>query len=110
MPIVIVDTVGTLIYYNEPAEALLAQRFEETGEMAASVWSAEFAVDDENRQPIPHEEWPLVIALTEQRPIFRLIWLKSPDGQWRHINWTSVPFIAQGGEFLGVQSIFWEVG
>ena len=28
MPILLVDTDGTLIYYNEPAEAILDQRFE----------------------------------------------------------------------------------
>ncbi len=109
MPIIIVDTLGTLIYYNEPAEVILAQRFEETGEMPANEWGAAFAVTDEDRQPIAHEKWPLVIAITQQKPISRIIWLRSPDGHWRHINWTSVPFIAQGGEFLGVQSIFWEV-
>ena len=26
MPILLVDTLGTLIYYNEPAEAILGQR------------------------------------------------------------------------------------
>ena len=33
MPVFITDTVGNLIFYNEPAENLLGTRFEETGEM-----------------------------------------------------------------------------
>ena len=53
MPIIIVDTLGTLIYYNEPAEKLLAQRFEETGEMPAERWGAVFDVQDEERRPVP---------------------------------------------------------
>ena len=52
MPILIVDTEGTLIFYNEPAEAILDQRFDETGEMSADLWSTLFAVEDEDRKPI----------------------------------------------------------
>src|SRR6185436_10964813 len=44
VPILLVDTHGTLVYYNEPAEQILGQRFEETGEMRADVWSKIFAV------------------------------------------------------------------
>ena len=109
MPIVIVDTVGTLIYWNEPAEVLLAIRFDEAGEMLASQWGAQFNVTDEERNPLPREEWPLVIAMTQQTPVSRIIWVRSHESAWRHVNWTSVPFIAQGGEFLGVQSVFWEI-
>ena len=31
MPIFLVDTEGNLLYYNEPAEAILGRRFSETG-------------------------------------------------------------------------------
>jgi len=41
MPMVIVNPVGTLIFYNEPAEELLAMRFEETGEMPEDEWVEE---------------------------------------------------------------------
>ena len=108
MPIIIVDTAGTLIYFNEPAEELIAQRFEETGEMPADRWGSEFDVEDENRQRIDRSEWPLVVALTKRKPVSRAIWLKCPDGTYRHLYWTSVPFIAINGDFLGVQSVFWE--
>lgn len=109
MPIVITDTTGVLIYWNEPAEVLLGIRFDESGEVPPSQWRAQFAVTDGDRQPIPQAEWPLVIALTQRQPVSRTIWLGAPNGTWRNLNWTSVPFIAQGGEFLGVQSVFWEV-
>ena len=109
MPIVIVDAAGVLIYWNEPAEQLIGIRFEESGEIPASDWQQQFAVSDEERRLIPKDEWPLVIALTRHQPVSRTIWLGTPGGSWRNLNWTSVPFIAQGGEFLGVQSVFWEV-
>ena len=31
VPVVLVDTTGTVIFYNEPAERILGVRFEETG-------------------------------------------------------------------------------
>jgi PAS domain-containing protein len=109
MPIVISDDQGTLVYWNEPAEVMLGIRFEETGEIAAQLWQEQFSVRTDERDLIPKEEWPLVIALTQHRPVSRTIWIGMPNGSWRHVNWTSVPFIAQGGEFVGVQSVFWEV-
>ena len=33
VPIFLVDGQGTLLFYNEPAEALLGRRFDEAGEM-----------------------------------------------------------------------------
>ena len=53
MPILIADTEGTLVFYNEPAEAILNQRFEETGEMPATEWVKLFAIADEERNLIP---------------------------------------------------------
>ena len=76
MPILIVDTEGTLVYYNEPAEVILDQRFEETGEMPADEWSALFAVADEERKPIAPEDRPMMLALSERRPISRTVWMR----------------------------------
>ena len=36
MPLFLVDPKGDLLFYNEPAEAILGRRFEETGAMPAS--------------------------------------------------------------------------
>jgi PAS domain S-box-containing protein len=109
MPIIIVDAEGALVYYNEPAEALIGRRFEETGEMAPDKWGAEFDVEDEERRRLPKEQWPLVVALTQRRPVSQVCWLKCPDGETRHLSWTFVPLNALNGEFLGVQGVFWEV-
>lgn len=39
-PAFIVDPEGNLLFYNDPAEALLGHRFDETGEMLAREWSS----------------------------------------------------------------------
>lgn len=109
MPILIVDTEGTLIYFNEPAEAILGQRFDETGEMSADHWSSLFALEDEARNPIAKEARPMMLALSERRPFSRAVWMRCEDREWRHINITAFPLIGEGGQFLGAQMIFWEV-
>lgn len=109
MPILLVDTVGTLIYYNEPAELILGQHFDETGEMPADEWGKLFAVEDDMRNPIPQENRPMTIALTERRPISRAVWMRCGDQEWRYLNITVYPLIGEGGQFLGAQMIFWEI-
>ncbi len=42
VPVFITDTVGNLIFYNEPAEKILGSRFEETGEMKVETWGTIF--------------------------------------------------------------------
>jgi PAS domain-containing protein len=109
MPIGIVDSEGSLIFYNEPAEAILNQRFEETGDMTAKDWTAIFAVADENRTLLPQAEWPLVIAYTKRQAVSRVVWLRCRDGEWRNVSFTAFPIIGQGGQFLGAMTLFWEV-
>ena len=58
VPLFLVDPKGDLLFYNEPAEALLGRQFDETGAMPAEEWSTVFTpVDDEGR-PIPAAETP----------------------------------------------------
>jgi len=109
MPILILDTEGTLVYYNEPAELILGQRYDETGEIPADEWSALFAVADEDRNPIAQEDRPTMLALSERKPISRTIWMRCGNREWRHVNITAFPLIGEAAQFLGAQMIFWEV-
>ncbi len=67
MPILLVDAEGTLIFYNEPAEAILNQRFEETGEIPVDEWNRLVTVTDEDRNPLLPEDWPMRVARLERR-------------------------------------------
>jgi PAS domain-containing protein len=109
MPILIVDTEGTLIFYNEPAEVILDQRFDETGEMSADEWSTLFAVADESRTPIAQEDRPTMLALSERKPFSRTVWMQCKNREWRHVIVTAFPLIGEKDQFLGAQMIFWEV-
>ena len=108
-PILLVDTEGTLVFYNEAAETILDQRFDETGEVPADEWTGRFAVADEARNPIAQEDRPMMMALSERRPVSRTLWMRCGHREWRHMNITAFPLIGDGGQFLGAQMIFWEV-
>ena len=75
VPIFIVDPDGDLLYYNEPAEAVLGIRYAETGPLSASDWSTIFKPVDHQGQPMKPEELPLMIALTQQ--VYDSSWLPS---------------------------------
>ena len=109
MPILLVDAEGTLIFYNEPAEAIMNQRFEETGEIPAEEWNRLVTVVDEDRNPVLPEDWPMRVARLQRRPVSRTLWTRSGDREWRHLQVTAVPLVGEGGHLLGVMSLFWEI-
>ena len=108
-PILLVDVAGTLIFYNEPAEEILNQRFEETGEIPAEEWHRYVSVADENREPLPPDERPMRAALLTRQPVSRRMWSKHAGGPWRQIQVTALPVIGEGDHLLGVMNIFWVV-
>ena len=109
VPLFLVDPKGDLLFYNEPAEAILGQRFEETGAMPARVWSTAFTPVDEQGEPMPPEDLPLMIALTTQRPAYKRFHIQGMNGVRHHIESASLPILGLQGEFLGAASLFWEI-
>jgi len=109
MPILLVDADGTLVFYNEPAEAILNHRFEETGEIPAEEWNRFVAVADEDRNPILLEDRPMWVARLQRRAVSRTVWTRGGDGRWLHLQVTAFPLVGEAGHLLGVMSIFWEI-
>jgi len=109
MPIFIVNPDGDLIFYNEPAEAILGSRYNETGTMPAREWSTVFHPVDQEGNPIPPEDLPLIIALTQHRPAHKIFWIRGLDGAMREIEVSALPLIGQANRFLGGIAIFWEI-
>lgn len=108
MPIFIVNPAGDLIFYNEPAEAILGTRYSETGIMPAKEWATRFKPTDHEGNAIPPEELPLVIAITDRHPAHKIFWIHGLDETMREIEVTAVPLIGQADRFLGGIAIFWE--
>ncbi len=109
VPVLIVDPAGTLLYFNEPAETILARRFDETGEMPAAEWSTIFVPTDEEGEPLPPTELPLLSALTDNRPVHRRMRICGLDRVTRHVEITTFPLVGTAGRCLGAVALFWEV-
>ena len=110
MPIFLVDPAGNLLFYNEPAEALLGHRYEETGGVPFAEWARLFQPTSEDGSPLPPEALPLVIALQQHRAAHLAFQIRGLDGVVRKIEATAFPLEGQGGRYLGAVAIFWEVG
>jgi PAS domain-containing protein len=108
MPIFLAGADGVLLFYNEPAEALLGVRFDEAGEMPASRIARIFKTKNEDGTPMPTEELPLMVALSQRRPTQRVVCYQGLDGVERRVEVTAIPLAGQDGQALGAVVFFWE--
>jgi PAS domain-containing protein len=106
-PLFLVDPDGTLLFYNEPAEALLGHRYEETGQMPLEEWGTMFSPTDRFGRPLPAEDLPLAQALLHRTPTQASFFIQGLDGVSRHLSVTAVPLEGPGGTDLGALAIFW---
>jgi len=106
-PVFLTDTVGNLLFYNEPAEDILGKRYEDTGEMDVEEWGTVFKNKDDAGNPIPSEELPLVKTLMNRLPYHKTFWIESLQGTAERISVTSYPIIGRAETFLGAIAIFW---
>ena len=108
VPIFLVDPAGTLLYYNEPAEFLLGERYDETGEMPLEEWGTVFSPTDRSGMPLAPEALPLAIAVQQGHPAHGQISITGLDGVVRHLSVTAFPLVGQSNRNLGAVAIFWE--
>ncbi len=109
VPIFIVDPGGNLLYFNEPAEAILGRRFEDTGELPAQEWGTIFTPVAVDGSPLAPEELPLLIALNQHRPANMRFSIVGLDGKHRLIDVTAFPLDGMAERYLGAVAMFWEV-
>lgn len=107
IPVFITDVSGNLLFYNEPAEDILGLRYEDTGEMPVEEWGTIFKNRDEEGQPLPVEELPLVKTLKYRLPHHKTFWIESLKGKAEKISVTAYPIIGRADTFLGAVAIFW---
>ena len=107
IPIFIVDVKGNLLFYNEPAEEILGERYEETGEMPVEEWSTAFQPYDDQGKLLTTEDLPLVKTLRNKETSQGTFWIVNKAGKKHRISVTSYPIIGRSDRYLGAVSIFW---
>jgi PAS domain S-box-containing protein len=107
-PILITDSRGKMVFYNEAAEQLLGQSFHKTGEVAADNWRAAISPQELDGSEARYDELPLVVALTKRQPSHKSFVITGYDGKRHRIEATSYPLIGNGDRLAGAVSIFWD--
>ena len=109
IPMFVIDAEGNLVFYNEPAEGIIGQRFDDFGEINAADLAEFFVTTDLDGEPLPNNEIPLVIALEKRVPAHRRLRFRALDGSWREIEIAALPIEGQGNHLHGALAAFWEI-
>lgn len=107
-PMLVSDADGNLVFFNEPAGAVLGRSFAEVGVLPASRWAEVFTTEELDGTPLPLERMPAGIALREARPAQGRLVIEGLDGVRRTISVTALPLLAHADELVGVVAIFWD--
>jgi PAS domain-containing protein len=107
-PVFLVDPDGTLVYFNEPAEGILGQRFDEVGPMPAERWSTVFTPQDDGGHPMAAGDLPLMRAMRDRRPAHARLVIRGLDRRSHQIDVTAFPLVGVAGRFVGAVALFWE--
>jgi PAS domain-containing protein len=108
MAISVHDPTGTIVFYNESAEAAFGVTFAEMGELSAAEWTARYSPEEADGTPIPLEELPVGVALTERRPAHRTVCFTRPDNVGYVAEVTAFPLMGREEELFGAVRIFWD--
>jgi PAS domain-containing protein len=108
VPTIIFDDEGDTLFYNEPAEVLLGQRFDDVGELPLSGTARIFALRDDKGEPLSADQVPAAVAMRERRAVHRMVWVRGLDGVDRLVEVTAFPLLGGGGNLIGSVAMFWE--
>lgn len=108
LPVWLSDENGDLLFFNEPAETLLAQRFDYVGNLSLDDARRILSFRDPDGHALPTEQTPLLVALRERRPVHRRVWIVGLDGGDHEIEVTAFPLLGGGGHLIGGVAMFWE--
>jgi len=109
VPVIVVDTTETIVFYNEPAERILGVRFEETGRIGPEEADRLIELSDDPGADPDDAGRPLRTALQQRRPAHARRWLLRRGDRVRlQVELTAFPIIDQEDRLLGAVAMFWE--
>jgi PAS domain-containing protein len=107
-PMLLIDAIGNLIFYNEAAEALLGTPFTDVGNIPASEWQDKFKIRARDDSPAPLERMPGWIDLVHERPGLGHLRITTLEGNDLFIAVCAVPLFTAQRQFDGALVLFWE--
>ena len=107
-PMLVLDRAGTLVFLNEPAEAVFGARFDEIGETAAEEWDVRWPVTDATGAPMSLLQSELADVILNQTPGHQSIHVTGLDGVPRAVEATAFPLFDSMHTFVGAVAVFWQ--
>jgi PAS domain-containing protein len=102
------DEAGMLVYYNEPAAAIIGRPFDDVETLHLDEIDR-FRAEDLDGTPVAVPDLPSGIALRERRPAQQVLRITGYDGVQRVISVTAIPLFVRGDQFVGAMAVFWEM-
>lgn len=109
-PSFLVDGVGTMIFYNEAAAALLGRSFEEAGQMSAEEWLATFGPFSREGEPVDLDEISLTQAIQDGQPAHGSFRIRAARGEEETVEAAAFPLVASANGTSGAMIMFWPRG
>lgn len=105
--ILLVDRDGDLVFFNEPAEAILGRPYAEA-QMSSAELARTFKPVDQDGRPIPLQELPLAQAFRSGIPTHGHLRIESIDGKMRDLEVVAMPLFATPDQLEGGLAVFWD--
>lgn len=105
----LLDTEGTVIYYNEAAERLIGQPFIEGAGLKIEQWMALRRPLDEDGNEIAVESLPIGTTLLKREPAHGVARFRREDGAYFRFENVTLPLFAHTEDFVGVMAMAWLV-
>jgi PAS domain-containing protein len=101
----LVDVEGAIVFYNEAAAEVIGTRFEETGRIARTEWTAKLGPLDEHGRPVPFDQRPVTIALREGHLGYGRFIIRGERGLVETVA-AALPLVGPAGNH-GALVVFW---
>lgn len=107
-PVLIWDEDGSLVYFNEPAAAVIGRPYDDLSDLSVEELE-QFRAEDLDGTPVDVSELPSAVAVRERRADHRVMCVTGLDGVKRRISVTAFPLFVRGNHFVGAMAVFWQL-
>ena len=107
VPVLLLDSKGETLYFNEAAEELVGRRFDEIDSLPSEERTALLAPSDRHGRSLPAELMPGMVAMREGRPVHAELSFRTPDRGIRPVEATAVPLQGVDDIVVGAWVVIW---